>query len=783
MIFIVTSIVSMMANAAAATPNSGFQVCLLPRGEPYGPAAPIPSCSEEPGEINDNFGPLNGKLMTNATRGREEGRRETERGRGGLGPTRRITRVEVGGGSTWATVVRRAGRGGGGGGKGVGGGRRTVAEGREVDGERGNDSEDLDADAMDDRDGDEDTTNGLPPPRQVVLPTMPREAIIQRAGMANARLEEAKQQGASPRKIERAEQKARVWAEQVRQAGGLTPKSLGFSIKGEEQKVEKAARGYERVQKEISDTLEEIDRLQDHVRKLQFALERFDQRREAAGRKLAYLSVQKAAESLPLETLNKFRSLSSALAARADPEMEPVREVLALMVGPSVDAEIATGQTTSDDSDGDTTDLEVLGLDGDGENIRNSDDEADDRMLDVEWDHFDAGNVQEIIEARREFIEARREMREALAAASRSRAGIGGGRPGEGRDEDQDEGDQETVAYLTSSQIRERFRPRLDELSQRIDHLKALAAKERIPQVGAARAGTSGTAGAPRGEPQGQEGEGQRLHVGLRRLAREGADPRGDAQERGSGRAGIEDRWQTAEERDELRDHQQSAKRHQTQQGRGSSSTRCRARTPAPVTPVDPGALTAIAADVDAARHEVEQKARELGRVVEVNRQIVEQERLQVQQELERAAIQTAQAMGVGDMPEAQLAAVQAHLYESYRAQAEARLTAGLPLATFGPTGAPLREQQQSMRMASINGGGHSSTAAQQADDVRGRTGRGRGGGPYDAADMPPAAGEARRAPRQERRHSTSMGRSRKGNDSPRRRVRSKSPRGPHGLH
>ncbi len=137
-----------------------------------------------------------------------------------------------------------------------------------------------------------------------------------------------------------------------------------------------------------------------------------------------------------------------------------------------------------------------------------------------------------------------------------------------------------------------------------------------------------------------------------------------------------------------------------------------RGRDPAPVTPVDPQVASAVAREISETRRniatrvdlvrlqvETHNAAGRIREAVKVNDEIKAQERMQLLQDVEFAAVCSKRASEAGLQTEQQREEVRRLWVEGMVRRGEGQL-AESAFAMHGPTGMPLEEQQRALRRA-----------------------------------------------------------------------------------
>ncbi len=551
----------------------------------------------------------------------------------------------------------------------------------------------------------------LPPQRVFVVPGEPREAILRKSEAAAARAKRAKERGAKDEKVRQAEAEAEEWAKRLREAGGASPTTLLFQIRGEEKKKQNSIKAIEQLEKRILEEEDEILKKRLGIQKLQRAVERHGGRLEASERRLAYLTAQKHAESIELGKISQLRAAAALLASQRDEAYSPILEHLASIL-PQEMHEMEEGDTSGSPS-----------ASGDSGTEEEMDEEGPSRQID--WRQYSGKYAVQLQSARAELRAAQKGMLEAVEAArggirETNKRSLGGDEPKEG----DREGDVGMVPTLTPEQAEDLHRSRVRAAAKEYRHLQAMAARELV--------------GCDQGDAR-QQGQRPGEARGGDSMAPSGADAatatrqHGRAEENARAQAQCINQWRTAEERDAERGR--GGERGDRQRGRSVQPRSGRGRwggpegdggaegerreaagrqndAPAPVTPVDPIAAREVAREVDELRSSIGQRmdqvrmevdtnaaAEQVREMVETNEAIKAQERLQLLQEVEFAAVCSKRASEAGMQTEQQREEVR-RLWVAEMAKVGHGKLAWTAFATYGPTGMPLEEQQRALREA-----------------------------------------------------------------------------------
>ncbi len=170
-----------------------------------------------------------------------------------------------------------------------------------------------------------------PPPRMLEIPTMARRTIVRRAQAAADRYERLQEEGAGEPRLHRALQAKERLEKEVRAAGGPTEKALSFSIKAEDERVEKAERALRRAVEERDDKLARIAALQAELVEDEAGIEVYRQRLQAAHERREHLAKQKWAETASEETIRHFRTIAAVLSPE-DPAQAQAQAVVQRLV-------------------------------------------------------------------------------------------------------------------------------------------------------------------------------------------------------------------------------------------------------------------------------------------------------------------------------------------------------------------------------------------------------------------------------------------------------------------
>ncbi len=500
----------------------------------------------------------------------------------------------------------------------------------------------------------------LPPMRLLDLPLLPRQTLVRQHQAAAERVERMQEKGAKPARIQRAVEARQKLEQNVRAAGGHTAQSLSFSIKGEDDKIEKAERALEKAKEDRAARVDLIARQTALLEEDDALIGRLDQRLQAARTRREHLSRQKWAESVSDDTISHIRAVASALAP-TDPAHGLVQRLLELMA-PTAEIDMAAGDTESEGGsrEGEAAAVEEVGGSG------------SDATRPEEGGRDGADEIRSMDEVALEQAEAayallQAQQRAAMAAAA-APAGVKGKRALDAdAPKDQHGGeDQEMVRPLTLDQVAAHFKSRLQHCEEELDYRRRRVAEQRASMDADVEMGT-GRAVARRGR---SSEAAPRRHSGRAVAAESSSDG-----STSSSAGGTPRRARAA--------------------GRGSASgsgTTGSARASSASPPRRAASDGGDKRGTFGRGHGHDQdygvcSAAELQQRVRDRRQVLAQERMQAQQERELEQVQRA---AIRDLRVRQAAA-----------EVGLRLQAPMPAApTYGPTGRSLEMQQQLMLQA-----------------------------------------------------------------------------------
>ncbi len=366
----------------------------------------------------------------------------------------------------------------------------------------------------------------LPPPRMLNIPAMPRRTIVRKAQAAAERYERLQGEGAGEHRLHRALQEKERLEKEVREAGGPTEKALSFSIKAEDERVEKAERALRRAVEERDDKVARIAALQAELEDDDAGIERYRQRLQAAQERREHLAKQKWAETASEETIRHFRTIAAVLSPEdpAQAQAQAVVQRLVELMSEREEVHLAGGDTESEGREGGTEDEQ---------------DEASSNRTRLSEPRFvPSAEMEENEELRRRLREAEQHYaaveEEKRAALGRVTGPLGGGKRGRDADEPkgQDvEGDEDMgpTPTLTGPQVEALFAERMRAAAEQVRHCRILLAREAVPKPP-----------WELGPPPPSEGGGQQP------LAEAPAPAGGSRQQQGDPPQGVPKRWAAA---------------------------------------------------------------------------------------------------------------------------------------------------------------------------------------------------------------------------------------------
>ncbi len=637
---------------------------------------------------------------------------------------------------------------------------RRKGRGRKNDEERRDDAADEHADDADGLQGegvggDEraagEAFEGAPKPHELpqlrgwTMPLVHRDAVLRQAKAAAERHEALEARGARPEKVKKAADLRAKYEQDVRVAGGPTPRTLLWQIKEEEDRIAKTRKSIEKAVSDRDEKEERKRRLEDEIGRMHEVIRRLHERCAEATERLRYLTQQKWVENVPEEWVQHFKTLAATLGT--NPAQPMVQALVDLMVPPAVDVDLAAQDTESEhsgdeDGEGSSDSTEETKPERDGGQDQEGERQA--RIRDVE---------EELEALRADRCEAMaRAQAEELRASKRNKRNADG-EPVDMHDAD---GDVDVTPPLTTGQIVEHFRTRIEAKNGELRQLRSEQAGEVVPCTATARGGggEDERRGHSRRGRSGGPSSGTR-HTGTGRTPHRGASCLQEA--RGAGVAGRRqnpvERWISASpgptERES--DHATRRARPSTPKRAGGAGGAGNGRTGG-TAQANTGSNATLKLLVDEVARNMERQraaAKDLEDRVRDGRQKQEQERMQATQEKE-AAQAAAVGMAKGE--------IESRIIERHE-MAEGCLGGAIqgagagppsPNPTFGPTGIRLDEQQACMLQAAGREDedavmGDARTARDEIPRVR----RTRWEALHNVADAPPSAlrnGERRSA-------------------------------------
>ncbi len=504
----------------------------------------------------------------------------------------------------------------------------------------------------------------LPPPVEWDVPPVPLRWIKQMHDDVAARVDVAKEAGDGI-ELKRAQKERKKYGGWLKQAGRLGEASLEFGIKAVKTRLAKSERSVQRVQDEIKQREADIERIQREIVGLREQGVRHQARCDKFREKAAYLSAQLHAETIPTIREQELQECRSRMLEIGDPRFRVALDMLDTMLPPAGGAK-SFDITLDDSSDTDVECPTDFDADADVGDCHGGQDGGSAGVL-CEGElrlHLEeaSGRLQLILRGRDQALA------NAKAALRRKRSS-----DGEEKSNDAD-GDEVMLPVLTTEQVDSSYGPQIAEAQSRVDHLRWLLtqATSHIPpaSVGGGPPSCSPAQASSSSHHQQHQCSGPReeqLPNAVQNQDRRSSSARSASCDLAARRHGaavppplavrsvaqsLDDRTVTAEQRDA----QRAARRIEQEIRNGISD---------------------LAAGAD-----------ELQRVVRVNAVIMEQN--QEQRELE-AEIEEREAQAANRGVRQRRGAADASERDA-------------PLLLFGPTGAPLGEQQRAMRMAGTDG-------------------------------------------------------------------------------
>ena len=482
-----------------------------------------------------------------------------------------------------------------------------------------------DADMESNLGSDEQETTRRQRTRPIELPELPRVTLVRRLEARRAELDEEKQAGGNAVRIRRLERRIQELDQKIRLSGGHTNKRQSFAILDTEKAIAKTEGSLEDAERVVEQRQQALEEAKDECEEVR-------QRLANLRKRLAHITAQKAQESTEGQDAQAIRKAMDTMRRMAgDNISDEVNAVLSHLqrLFPVHDEEDAGDETLSSskvESSNDT--VPFMDEDWDGGSIEESD--------------FEPERLAEIKDKRQRILELQQELKATIegAAARNARDSKRARKNAEGEQE-------EGVPTLSADQATHLYRQRIREATAAADRAMLDARKEVVPQLIAS--GCSRTTGASRELGQGEVAP---------QMDKSGSNP-GQAEagcvgaKNGAGKSVVE-RWETAEQRDARKGKGGGGKEALSRHNGGSMAGHVHRRR-----------------DIDKARAELGRHTEALQAAVETNKQIQLQERLQLQQDLERTAVDVAHAHATGAETEREVAEQQIYWAEVLRATVE----------------------------------------------------------------------------------------------------------------
>ncbi len=375
------------------------------------------------------------------------------------------------GGGTWATVVRKGrrgkkrdgGEGKGGGGHDSGGGQRAEQAQATID---------------------------LPPERIFEPPAEPRQALARKFQAQSDKVERLQASGARAERVQRASDEKDRLEHELRVAGGATEKSLSYSLKAEDERIEKTSGQLDRARDHRQEKVAAIERLQNEIVAVDQLIERIEARRNASIKRREFLAKQKLSESATSDTVAILRQVSAVLSGH-DPAQAAAQVLLQnfidSMLPPTAEFDMVDGDTASEDSNVASDSSPTVPEEGDdAEMVGQGGERGESRLA----------------EARRELARLEAERDEALgrARAWRARCGKRDANGEELRPHDAD-GDEEMVPPLMPDQVNVVYKDRLEAAAREVRRLARVADAKETPTAQASGGEPSDATTRPQGAP------------------------------------------------------------------------------------------------------------------------------------------------------------------------------------------------------------------------------------------------------------------------------------------
>ena len=503
--------------------------------------------------------------------------------------------------------------------------KRKVAEARKEP-EKG------DVDMESDGESDEQEATRRQRTQPIELPGISRVALVRRLGARRAELEEEKQAGGNAVRVRKLERRVHELDQKIKLSGGHTNKRQSFAILDIEKaiaRMEGCLRDAERVVQERQQAVEEAREDCEETR----------QKLANLRKRLAHITAQKAQESTEKQDVEAVRKALDTMRRMAGGNGSDEFQALLshfLRLSPLHDEEEENDESLSSSSAGESSNgtIPFMDADWDGGSIRESE--------------FEPEKLAEIKETKQRLTELQQELKAKIDDATARNARTGK-RARSNDDEDREKG----VPTLSADQSARLYRTRIKEAAAAANRAKVDARKEVVPQLK-----TEGGALGRRTHEGGGVGDSTQAagraeafptvgHAG----ASSGQGETGGAATKSAAGRSVAERWETAEQRD--------AKNDRGRWGREGM--------PRP----HGDARAVLRRDIEKAKSVLGRRSGALQEAVDANRQILQQERMQTQQDLEHMAMEIARTHATGAETEREAAEIQMYWTEALRAAVE----------------------------------------------------------------------------------------------------------------
>ena len=286
----------------------------------------------------------------------------------------------------------------------------------------------------------------------------------------------AHRQASTGRSIRKQVAEARTAKVQLRAAGGKTSQSLGYQIRREEDNREKAESNIRKIDQENNEYEEQTKAIHKKVEEHPMLRERYMQRKIVAEHRLAYLATQKAKESLPGPYMQRIRAAAGIIAESKEEALLPIKEFLSILVAsPEGHYMGSEGESASSLGDQDSEATdEIMGRTGD-EDLGG-------------YEGFEEERRKEIAEARQRLATLQKQYQKDLDEAFRHQTGSQAVKRSLGEDKAKEGTDitmhkEEETKPLTPLQVVDINRQRIKREAEELQHLERLTAKEVVPVV------------------------------------------------------------------------------------------------------------------------------------------------------------------------------------------------------------------------------------------------------------------------------------------------------------